>query len=144
MLLLSSADFSKITFKKILSGTLSECQTNWVQTKTDVLSVLIWVQAVRKVYQQRTKVAASKESLNPDQRLFSIFYSYSMFLLVLIWVQTVCKGYQQITNVPDGKERVIPVYIHHSNSIIVVILANVSLISFACVYNHGQIFTASF
>ena len=38
LLLLSSADFfSKLTFSKILSGTLSEC-----------LSVLIWIQTVCK------------------------------------------------------------------------------------------------
>ena len=36
MLLLSSADFfSKLTFKKILSGILSECQTVLIQIRTD-------------------------------------------------------------------------------------------------------------
>ena len=44
--------------KKYISGTLSECQTVWIQIRTDVLSVLIWVQTV---YKQMTKVAASKE-----------------------------------------------------------------------------------
>ena len=32
----------------------------WIQIRTDILSVLIWVQTVCKGYQQRTKVAASK------------------------------------------------------------------------------------
>ena len=31
--------FSKLTFSKILSGTLSECQTVWTQIRTDILSV---------------------------------------------------------------------------------------------------------
>ena len=71
MFLLSSADFfSKLTFKKIkinfqkiLSGTLKECQTVWVQIRTDIMSVLIGVQTVCKGYQQTTKVAASKEKV---------------------------------------------------------------------------------
>ena len=33
----------------------------WVQIRTDILSVLIWVQTLCKGYQQTTKVAASKE-----------------------------------------------------------------------------------
>ena len=58
MLLLSSADFfAKLSFQKLLSGTLSECQM-----VLDVLLDLNWVQAVCKGYQQMTKVAAGKES----------------------------------------------------------------------------------
>ena len=37
-----------------VSETPSECQTVWIQTKTDILSVLIWVQTVWKDYQQMT------------------------------------------------------------------------------------------
>ena len=37
------------------------CQTVWIQIRTDILSVLIWVQTVCKGYQQTTKVASSKE-----------------------------------------------------------------------------------
>ena len=37
------------------------CQTVWIQISTNVLLVLIWVQAVFKGYQQMTKVVASKE-----------------------------------------------------------------------------------
>ena len=56
MLLLSSAEFfiSKLIFSKILSGTLSECQTVWIQIRTNVLFA--------KVHQQTTKVATIKES----------------------------------------------------------------------------------
>ena len=62
MLLLSSADFFQNQFfQQILSGTLSECQTVWIQIRTDILSVLIWVQTVCKCYQQITKFVASKE-----------------------------------------------------------------------------------
>ena len=32
-------------FQTILSGTLSECQTVWIHTRTKILSILIWVQA---------------------------------------------------------------------------------------------------
>ena len=59
MVLLGSADFSpKLTSSKILSGTLPVCQMVWIQIKTDVLLVLIWVQTVCKGYQM-TKVAVS-------------------------------------------------------------------------------------
>ena len=56
--------FSKLTFSKILSGTLSGCQTVWIQIRTDALSVLIWVKTVCKGYQQTTKFVASKEKVN--------------------------------------------------------------------------------
>ena len=41
----------------------------WTHIRTDILSVLIWVQTVSKDYQQITKVAASKEKVN-------LFYCY--------------------------------------------------------------------
>ena len=48
LLIIFKIDF----FKKIHSGTLieSESQTVWIQIRTDVLSVLIWVQTVCKGY----------------------------------------------------------------------------------------------
>ena len=54
---LSSADFfqNKI-FPKILSGIPSECQTDWIQIRPDILSGLIRVQTVCKNYQQTTLV----------------------------------------------------------------------------------------
>ena len=54
--------FLKVTFsKKNLSGTLSECLTALIQIRTDVMSILIWVETVCKSYQQMTIVMASKE-----------------------------------------------------------------------------------
>ena len=47
--------------KKNLSGTLPGFQTVWINSTTDVLSVLIWAQTVCKFYQQKTKVASRKE-----------------------------------------------------------------------------------
>ena len=49
-----------------------QCQTVWIQIKTDVLSVLIWVQTICKGYQQTTKVAVSLD-LGPNclQRLLA-------------------------------------------------------------------------
>ena len=38
--------------KKNLTGIPSECQTVWIQIRPDILSGLIWVQAVCKGYQQ--------------------------------------------------------------------------------------------
>ena len=62
LLLLSSTDFfQKELFQKILSGTQSECHTVWIQIRTDILPVRIWVQTVCKGYQQTTKVGTSKD-----------------------------------------------------------------------------------
>ena len=61
MLLLALADFfqNKLFLKKN-SGTLSECQTTWIQIKTDLFSALIWVQTVCRGYKQTTKVTSKQ------------------------------------------------------------------------------------
>ena len=65
MLLLSSGDFfQNELFRKVLSGALSECQTVWIQIRTDILSILIWVQILCKGYQQTKEVTASKERID--------------------------------------------------------------------------------
>ena len=63
MRLLSSADlFKNLYFQKSLSGTLelSECQTIWIQIRTDRMRV----QTVCKGYQQTAKVATSRLRVN--------------------------------------------------------------------------------
>ena len=55
--------FKNELFQKNLSGTLFQCQTVWIQFRTDIMSVLIWVQTVCKDYQQTTKVAVSKKTV---------------------------------------------------------------------------------
>ena len=55
--------FSRATnsrFQKILSGTLPECQTVWLQIRTDRTLVLIWVQTVCKILLADVKIAKSK------------------------------------------------------------------------------------
>ena len=47
-------------FQNILSGPHSECQTVWIQIRTDILSVLNWVQSVSNGYRQTTEVAFFK------------------------------------------------------------------------------------
>ena len=56
MLLLSSTDYFQNKLFQNLSGTLLECQTVWIQIRTDVLSVLILVQTVFQGYQKMTKL----------------------------------------------------------------------------------------
>ena len=51
-------------FQKIPSGTPSEFQTVWIQTRTDILSVLIWVQTVCKKLSVDDKSRASKKIVN--------------------------------------------------------------------------------
>ena len=63
---------SKLTFSKKQSGTPSERQTVWIQIRTDILSVLIWVQTVCKGYQQMTIVAASKLKASQSQNVILI------------------------------------------------------------------------
>ena len=81
-------------FQKFLTGTLSECQTVWIQIRTNLLSGLIWVQTVCKGYQQTIKVAARKErvmkNVNPHppypkkmDRKMNHIYITTYLLLVL-------------------------------------------------------------
>ena len=54
---LTSADFFQNQFfRKILSGILSECQTDWTLIRPDDSSGLIWVQTVCQNYQQTSLV----------------------------------------------------------------------------------------
>ena len=55
MLLLLSADFFKNLFRS-----LSERYILWIQIRTEVLLVIIWVKTVCKGYHQTTKVVTSK------------------------------------------------------------------------------------
>ena len=53
-MLFPSAVFFNQLFRKIISGIQSECLTVWIQIRPDVLSGLIWVQAVCKGYHETT------------------------------------------------------------------------------------------
>ena len=81
MLLLSSADFSKINFSKISFRNTDRVSNSLDPHKdwTDKMSVLIWVQSACKAYQQTTKVAASKDTVqrtSTKERMHSeLFYS---------------------------------------------------------------------
>ena len=61
LFLVSAYLFQNKLFPKILTGSLPECQTAWVQIMADILSVLIWVLTVCKGYQQTTKIITSME-----------------------------------------------------------------------------------
>ena len=81
---LSFADFfSKLTFSKKFFQVHYHCQKVWIQTRTNIFSVPIWVQTVCKGYQQTTKVATSKERIVQScfsQKLFSTkMCSFSYF-----------------------------------------------------------------
>ena len=52
---------SQLNHLKKKSGTLSECQKVWIQMRTNILSVFIWIQTVDKGNQQTIKVTASQE-----------------------------------------------------------------------------------
>ena len=55
--------FSKLT-QKIISGTLSECQTVWIQIRADILWVLIWVKSVRLSADDKSPHTHRKRWLN--------------------------------------------------------------------------------
>ena len=54
MIFFSTADFFKSSFSKKIIGIPSECQTDWIQIRPDILLGIILVQSVLKVYQQTT------------------------------------------------------------------------------------------
>ena len=64
----------------------------WIQIRTDVLSVLIWIQTVCKGYQQKTKVAASKERVNvirtANKRLHHMLHMCSFIHNYYFWQYT--------------------------------------------------------
>ena len=81
MLLLLSADCFKINFFKNFiqeQSTLSECQTVMIQNRTDILSVLIWVQTVCKNHQQATKFATRRQKVkqHSDQAILTLQFNY--------------------------------------------------------------------
>ena len=55
--------FQKLCFPKIISGKLSECQRVWIQIRTDILSVLIWVKTACKGYQSTKKLQLETREL---------------------------------------------------------------------------------
>ena len=71
-LLTSSKTFSNKSFGN------TECYTVWTQIRTDVLSVLIWVQTVYKGFQQTTKFAASKERANGPAYEVLVLIAYTL------------------------------------------------------------------
>ena len=60
-MLLLSTFYHNGFFKNNIPGTLPECQAVGIYIRTDLLSVLIWVQTVCKGYQQMTKVTIRKK-----------------------------------------------------------------------------------
>ena len=78
MLLLPSADFfQNYLFKKIISGTLSEWQTVWIQIRTDILSVLISVQTVCRRAKQLShdSVIWNDHEIDIPQVCYCIYYT---------------------------------------------------------------------
>ena len=71
-------------FLRILSGTLSECQTVCILIRTDFQWVLIWVQTVSKSY-QTTKVAPYMEKVNIHYTYESQHMRFWYFNLSLCW-----------------------------------------------------------
>ena len=61
MPMMLSANFIQNQLFQNIPGIQSECQTIWIQIKSDIMSVLTRVQTVCKDYQQMTKVTACKE-----------------------------------------------------------------------------------
>ena len=69
--------FFKIKFLKINhSGQPSECQTVWIQIKTDILLVFIWVQTVCKRLWQMTKLSTGIQRVITG-KYFSVQYIVS-------------------------------------------------------------------
>ena len=56
----SCSCFCLLTLKKTFSGTLSECQTVWIQIRTDIMSVLIWVQTFCKGYRLKSSCSCCR------------------------------------------------------------------------------------
>ena len=67
--------FFKINFFEKISEIPSECQTDWIQIRPDVLSGLIWVQAVCQSYQQTTLGDKELMFMNPGYKGTTLYFS---------------------------------------------------------------------
>ena len=63
---------SSMTFFKIA---LTKCQAVWIQIRTDVMLVLIWVQTVAKVISRRQKLSLAKKELKVQDDKMTSFPS---------------------------------------------------------------------
>ena len=78
---LSPNDFFKVNLFKIFFQEYHQCQKIWIQIRQDVLSGLIWVQAVCKSYQQITPAG---KGLISAKTYFTIFFLLIFFLLFFL------------------------------------------------------------
>ena len=62
---------------------MSESQTVWIQIRTDILSVLIWIQTVWKGYKQLTKVIASKERVRGKSKSYMYVHMQKAYVFHL-------------------------------------------------------------
>ena len=81
LIFISKSTFSKKFFQYIV--TLPECQTVWIQIRTDVLSVLIWVQTVCKGSQPTTNSPHARKVHFHVAILLESIYFYCKFLIAL-------------------------------------------------------------
>ena len=103
--LLLSADFvQKYFFSKNYFRNTSECQTVWIQIRTTILSIFIWVQTVCNCYEQTTKTSLARKGLKGTKitgERFLMLWAYIIFLVHtvrtlmrchILWVYNICKS----------------------------------------------------
>ena len=78
MTFLQKLTFSKDSFRKTF---IVLSQTVWIQIKTNILQVIIWVQTVCKSYQQMTKVAAARKELTLTSLYKGMHDTLSQFIV---------------------------------------------------------------
>ena len=87
--------FFKIKFLKINhQGPPSECQTVWIQIKTDILLVFIWVQTVAKGYCQTTKISTGMQRVITGK----YFLVFNILSHIGIYMRHVYHKYQDTLN----------------------------------------------
>ena len=91
----------------ILKGIPSECQTVWIQIRSDVLSGLIWIQTVCKGYQQTIRVVTSGERVNILSSICFIFL-FCFFLALCGPRQTRKKAFEHAQNAQIQNSKVLP------------------------------------
>ena len=92
---LSSADFFQNQhLQKIISGIPSECQTDWIQIRPDILSGLICVQTVCKSYQQMTL----EPLLIAPWEIFHAFLSSADFFKIKLYQKNSFRNTIQVSN----------------------------------------------
>ena len=89
MLLFSLLTFFKAKFFTKHTEPLSECQTVWIQIKTDIMLVFVWVRTVCKGYPQKTKFSTGMQTVITGKYVTSLGNIQPRYTCTYIYIKDI-------------------------------------------------------